>query len=457
MALSLGLGKVDSLSDVVAACGGTLGLTTADEQLTTLWLEWPVRRLVDAHPPRFSGRALVIDSQAQRRQSLMRLLQHWGMACEGVGVGFRGLGRLHRALAVGRAFDLVVIDQALSDMKGMALARMIRSEVSFTSTPLLLVQDEPLPPALAQDGTIERVGGFWRRQALHETLVRLREASTTQPRGDLGGALRDQRHHIMVVEDSRTSLRLLKAMLEDLGFTPVLSSRGDDALQLLRQTSVMDLPSAILMDCGLPGPDGFATTTQIRALPPPRGTLPVIALTAYDDDATRARARQAGMNDFLTKPVAPAVLRACLKRWLRPVQSHTTPSAPLQRPREPTSVGLDMQALEELRLMGHGEDVVLTEVLQHFLVELPLSLETLRQGVADMNMDSILHVTHALKSACRSVGAIAMGAQSERIEAMAQVTSRDQLTVMLRHFEAEAQHVTQALEMILERSRTRGA
>jgi CheY-like chemotaxis protein len=74
----------------------------------------------------------------------------------------------------------------------------------------------------------------------------------------------------------------------------------------------------ILMDCQLPGIDGYDTTRAIRELV--KGRLPIVALTASSETEVRVACANAGMDDFLAKPVRRAELHACLKKWLNPTR-----------------------------------------------------------------------------------------------------------------------------------------
>ena len=113
---------------------------------------------------------------------------------------------------------------------------------------------------------------------------------------------------VLVAEDNPVNALLAKSLLRREGCTVELAGTGDEALLAL-QRSRYDL---VLMDMRMPGLDGPAATRALRA----RGDeTPVIAVTANAFDEDRRACLEAGMNDFLTKPVDPAALRAALARW----------------------------------------------------------------------------------------------------------------------------------------------
>jgi two-component system, sensor histidine kinase len=116
--------------------------------------------------------------------------------------------------------------------------------------------------------------------------------------------------HLLVAEDNEVNREVLAAMLAHLGHTPRFAHDGRAALDAVRAEPF----DAVLMDLHMPELDGLAATRAIRALPGARGRLPIVALTADAFADTRARCLEAGMNDFLTKPVTLDALALVLVR-----------------------------------------------------------------------------------------------------------------------------------------------
>ena len=121
---------------------------------------------------------------------------------------------------------------------------------------------------------------------------------------------------MLVVEDNEVNRRILQTQLGKLGCSVVLAVDGEAALDVL---DAEPLPDLILMDCNMPRLDGWETTRRIRSWSGDAGTtrrqaasLPIVALTAAAMPEERARCREAGMNDFLAKPVKLADLQRIL-------------------------------------------------------------------------------------------------------------------------------------------------
>jgi signal transduction histidine kinase/CheY-like chemotaxis protein len=118
---------------------------------------------------------------------------------------------------------------------------------------------------------------------------------------------------VLIVEDDRVNQHVIRLMLENLGLQITVIDNGESAVEL----ATRGLWDVVLMDCQMPGMDGYEATQRIRARLNGR-RLPIIALTANAMAEDRAACTTAGMDDFLAKPVRRAELHACLEKWLRP-------------------------------------------------------------------------------------------------------------------------------------------
>ena len=122
------------------------------------------------------------------------------------------------------------------------------------------------------------------------------------------------KHFILVVEDSPVNAKLMTRMLEKLGYRPVVATNGLEALNMLRLDPFKY--SLALMDCSMPVMDGYEATREIRKLPAPPGRMPIIALTANVLSDERQRVLDAGMNEYMSKPVFKQALAEVIDRWL---------------------------------------------------------------------------------------------------------------------------------------------
>jgi two-component system, OmpR family, response regulator len=126
----------------------------------------------------------------------------------------------------------------------------------------------------------------------------------------------DRRRSVLVVDDSLTNRLVIGGLLERIGFSVTSVDGGAAAVALISGGTTV--PDAVLMDVSMPEVDGLRATANIRALPPPRGNVVIIGISANAMPEGRRQCIEAGMNDFLTKPAGKFDLLRTLHRCLTP-------------------------------------------------------------------------------------------------------------------------------------------
>ncbi|MCU0308242.1 MAG: response regulator transcription factor [Thermoleophilia bacterium] len=129
--------------------------------------------------------------------------------------------------------------------------------------------------------------------------------------------------HILVVDDERAIRRLLRLYLSEAGYTVAEAATGDEALEQVRKGGI-DL---VLLDLMIPGVDGLGVTRRVRESNP---TLPIIMVTARDDEAHRVTGLEFGADDYVTKPFSPREVVARVRAVLRRAQAPPDPDRPLR-------------------------------------------------------------------------------------------------------------------------------
>ena len=159
-----------------------------------------------------------------------------------------------------------------------------------------------------------------------------------------------KRRRILVVEDNPVNQMVATGLLQSLGYDSEVAADGYEALDALARTPF----DGVLMDVQMPGLDGYATTRALRA----RGLrVPVVALTAAAVEGERQRCLDAGMDDFLTKPVDLRMLGETLAKWLGSSDVDADAEgepAPVHPPTPPIE-GLDTERLDMLRDLDPGD------------------------------------------------------------------------------------------------------
>ena len=224
------------------------------------------------------------------------------------------------------------------------------------------------------------------------------------------GAFRALR--VLVAEDHAVNRAYMEAVLDKLGHHAVFSVDGNGAVQAVQAQSAGEEFDIVLMDLHMPGMDGFAAARAIRALPEPRGRVPIVALTADAFHQARDLARESGMDGFLTKPAHLPQLREALARYAgagveaNPGAAVPVPASPALKPAQPpgaaTLMTTDRAIVDDLiQSLSAGQYAVL---LTAFFHSRNPTLASLRQAVADASHLALCGHAHGLKGAAVSLG-----------------------------------------------------
>ncbi|MBL8420237.1 MAG: response regulator [Dechloromonas sp.] len=259
---------------------------------------------------------------------------------------------------------------------------------------------------------------------------------------------------VLVVEDNPVNQAVASAMLESLGVAHALADNGQIALDRVLQER-FDL---VLMDCQMPGMDGFEATAQIRArqreglLHQP---LPIVALTANAVEGDRERCLAAGMDDYLSKPFTREQLVVTMARWRPPAAA-----APGPAPADGASAAaagrdgtINPRALDAIRQLGGPTGVALVnKVIGAYLADTPPRLAQLRAAAEAGDAEALRKAAHALKSSSANVGAEQLAALCKELEMIGRKGTVDGAKTLLEDVESEFPCVLAALQVIIHQS-----
>ncbi|MDQ1833229.1 ABC transporter substrate-binding protein [Massilia scottii] len=221
---------------------------------------------------------------------------------------------------------------------------------------------------------------------------------------------------ILLVEDNIFNQQIALEMLEEAGCVVCLAQNGLEALDLLAKASF----DCVLMDVQMPVMDGLQATRLIR-LDPRLAGLRVLAMTANATSADRERCMQAGMDDFISKPIQPTVLCDAVARWLpqRLPAAVAAPAAPSQ-PGFRTVAGdpevIDLTVLA--KLLSYNQDKVRKFAFK-FLQTTQAGFDEMEAALAAGDIQRVRELGHRIKSSARTVGAMGMGELCLRLENLA--------------------------------------
>ena len=363
-------------------------------------------------------RVLVVDDNAINRKLLGRQLSAWGMDIVEVGSGADALTRLES----GARFDLAILDHRMPLMDGPSLAVHIRQQRDARELPLLLLtsfdQRDTQPHGMFTAVLPRPVKASQLHDALMTCLARdlisakspPAPALATRERSVFNARPGDQMPlRILLVEDNPTNQKLALLVLDRLGYPADTASNGREGLHALERARY----DVVLMDVQMPEMDGLETTRQLRTAVPAAEQPWVIAMTANAMTADRRECLDAGMDDFLSKPIRVEELISALRRaWERlPRVPGARPSghahAPeLPRVGTPRIRGLEAPALERLWQSLDGQvERMLPELIDTALESMPRLMDDARTALEQGELETLARAAHTLKSNAAYFGA----------------------------------------------------
>jgi CheY-like chemotaxis protein len=283
-----------------------------------------------------------------------------------------------------------------------------------------------------------------KQSALYNTLVGLflghRIEQRSQASAPLFDATLGQRNplRILLAEDMPVNQKLMLTMLERMGYKASVAGNGLEVLAALRR-QVYDV---ILMDVQMPEMDGLEASRQIRSMPLGSKRPRVVALTANAMMEDREACREAGMDDYLSKPVQVKELHAVLERcgdWVRARagisdQGQTVPRSP----------AIDPAAMEMFRQMGGAQ--VISDLLGLFRSETPAILTAMRDALASSDGAQLRDCAHSLKGTASNLGAQTLALLCAELEKRGKQQVFDGADELVTRAEREYEAVCSALE-----------
>jgi PAS domain S-box-containing protein len=261
-------------------------------------------------------RTLIVDDNATNRTILAHYLGSWFMNHSAAQDAHGGFEQLRQAQAEGRPFLVAVIDMAMPGMDGLELARRIKQDPALRNTHLLMLSSIGLGTRETLEAGIERcLLKPVRQSALFDALLsvlaptlNLSTTPVTAPEEHKYGG------RVLLAEDNRVNQLVVTRLLARLGLPLELAENGREAVQKALSGSY-DL---IFMDCQMPEMDGYEATRAIRSAEQNGGHShrTIVAMTAGAMPEDRALCMQAGMDDYVTKPLTRDALVEVLERWL---------------------------------------------------------------------------------------------------------------------------------------------
>jgi CheY-like chemotaxis protein/HPt (histidine-containing phosphotransfer) domain-containing protein len=413
-------------------------------------------------------RLLVIEDNVTLGASLRKQLEAWGIRADAAADGAEALELLRNGAAAATPYDAAIVDLHLSAADGDGLMRAIKADPAIGNTWVIAARS---PAAKASGGTHHSTHvDTWLARPIRpsQLLQSLKELPAHARRNQAGpggdGAAAGAAHtahqpgrvvHVLVVEDNAINQKLALNQLRKLGYAADAIDNGPAALDMIAQGSY----AAVLMDCQMPGMDGYATTAEIRRRESGRRHTIVIAMTAFAQAGARERCFTAGMDDYIAKPVRLEALEAVLARWVPLKETANGHNGSAKVVSAASCESIDPEVMIELldlaRSSEHGD--FLGELIDMFYGELDSRLAVIREASSRGQLTELDERAHEFKGSCLSLGLTRMAMLCGQLEALARQGSAEGAQALLDQIEREAGVVRPLLEAERSRASRNGA
>jgi len=414
-----------------------------------------VSNLENIQPHIAGKRLLVVENNSTNRKILSLQMQKWGIIVFTVADSLQALELIESK----EKFDMAIIDMQTPEMDGLNLASQIHSTSYYEELPIVIlisVDQLTQQQIAAKSKFVTLLSKPIKQSQLYNTCVSILSGkqvsivSSTSSTSKFDLQLSEKLPlNILLVEDMPLNQKVALHMLQRLGYSADVASNGLEAIASLRRRDY----DIVFMDVQMPSMDGLQATRHIckEWLPPNRPWI--VAITANAMQGDREECLNAGMNDYISKPIrADALIQAFnnYKNLQQSLNQDSDSTAVFYREKSTlsdTEVVIDNKILQDLKDMA-GDDAseMLAELIDSYLEDAPPKLQGISRAINTKDAEALRNYAHALRSLSVTIGAVSLARICTELEAIGRSGTISRASTLVEKLDTEYQRVQTALQ-----------
>jgi signal transduction histidine kinase/CheY-like chemotaxis protein/HPt (histidine-containing phosphotransfer) domain-containing protein len=454
-----GLGLTIS-KQLIEMMGGSIGVTSAVGSGSEFFIRFklPFEKEIQQHNfiDLCSVPILVVDDSELNRRIALEYLQSLQIPCDEAVCASEAMEKLKRARQSGNPFGIAVLDYFMVKTNGGNLADMIKTDPLIRDTVLVLFSSgaragelDEATQAHFSASLLKPIRSLVFLEALSESWRNFNNGLPANRSGEFGKeegkAIAHFKADLLLVEDNALNQKVASVILQRFGCSVDVAKDGNEALTCFKTKKY----GAILMDVHMPFMDGFEATRQIRQREAHarQSATPIIAMTALAMEGDRERCLEAGMDDYISKPIkSKAVLdilqKYCPEDLAEAVEDKTSRDEIHEIHESHLSPVLNPSQLLDI---GDHDEELIRELIVEFTKEGPIILNGLQAAIESGNWDQIVKNAHKLSGVVANCGGERLLEACLKIEKSARKREFDPRTADISLLQGELEKLTQSL------------
>ncbi len=396
-------------------------------------------------------RVLVIDDNEAARMILQNILRSFSMQVDTVSSGSQALLQLEQACKDQNPYQLILVDWQMPEMDGLETIERIRNSQNISTQPAVIMITAHGKEDIAQQAAISDIDAYLLKpispgnlyDVLNKVLLRTEQNLIRADKANAIKTFAPLEGEVLLVEDNEINREVANAILQQFGLTIISAENAEEALEKLEQHNF----DMVITDIQMPGMDGYQLTQKIR-LQEKWYRLPIIAMTAHAMSGDREKCLQAGMNEYISKPIDPQKSYEVLSRWLK-----TSNRKKPEQHNDTVKTNSAANALLDIDwgVQRTGGDLALyIKLMGNFIQNHKTDNQRIRDCLQQKDFEQLQRILHTLKGVGGNIGAQKLANNAKQLEKLIKAEKITEFEAAIDSIERDWQQLIETMEQWLE-------